>query len=146
MTGVLRPATLPATAPVIDPETQPYWDAAATGQLVLPRCGSCGRLFWYPRGACPHCASTDVQWQPSDGHGTVYSFSVVRRAAGAWAEATPYVLAYITLAEQITLVANIVDCEPTAVAVGMSVTAVFEQADDGTSGVLRFVPTRASTS
>jgi uncharacterized OB-fold protein len=82
----------------------------------------------------------DIEWQPSPGRGVVYSFSVVRRAAGEWSEATPYVLAYVTLDEGITLVANIVGCATADVEVGLPVVALFELADDGETGVLRFAP------
>jgi uncharacterized OB-fold protein len=136
----IRPSTLPTAAPKIDPETLPYWQAAAQGQLVLPRCVSCQHLFWYPRGACPRCMGLDIEWQPSPGRGVVYTFSVVRRAAGEWSEATPYVLAYVTLDEGVTLVANIVDCAMADVEVGLPVVALFELADDGETGVLRFAP------
>jgi uncharacterized OB-fold protein len=140
MSSRVRLPTLPTAAPQIDPETLPYWRAAALGELVLPRCGNCERLFWYPRGACPRCMSLDIEWQPSPGRGIIYSFTVVRRAAGIWSEATPYVLAYVTLDEGITLVANIVDCDPAEVKVGLHVAALFERADDGETGVLRFAP------
>jgi uncharacterized OB-fold protein len=140
MSPGLRPATLPTAAPTIDPEILPYWEAAAQGDLVLPRCRGCVRLFWYPRGACPRCMSLDIEWQLSPGRGTVYSFSVVHRAAKKWGEATPYVLAYVTLDERITVVANVVDCDPADVEIGLAVTAVFERADDDETGVLRFAP------
>jgi uncharacterized OB-fold protein len=140
MTSGVRPPTLPTAAPKIDPEVLPYWQAAARGDLVLPRCATCDRLFWYPRGACPRCMSHDITWEASPGRGVVYSFSVVRRAAKAWGDATPYVLAYVTLDEGITLVANLVDCDPADIEVGLPVAALFERADDGETGVLRFAP------
>ncbi|QEC46471.1 hypothetical protein FSW04_01995 [Baekduia soli] len=143
MSPGVRPASLPTPPPRLDPETQPYWDAAARGELVLPLCPRCDRLFWYPRGACPRCGATDLSWRPASGEGVVYSFSVVRRAGGAWAQAVPYVLAYVTLAEGLTVAANIVGCAPEEITVDLPVHAVFEAAAAGDPAILRFTPAAA---
>ena len=40
-------------AAVINPESQPYWDAAAKGKLLIKFCNSCKKHFFYPRSICP---------------------------------------------------------------------------------------------
>ena len=35
------------------PSSQPFWEAARQGRLMLPRCLACGRCHWYPRAFCP---------------------------------------------------------------------------------------------
>ena len=42
--------------------TQPFWDGAKEGKLMLPRCTSCNRVHWYPRILCPHCHSSSIEW------------------------------------------------------------------------------------
>ncbi|GAA3973482.1 Zn-ribbon domain-containing OB-fold protein [Actinomadura viridis] len=135
-------AGLPTPSPEVDPETRPYWDAAERGELVLPHCEPCGRPFWYPRGFCPRCGGDDLRWSASDGRGTVDTYSVVRRAGGAWASAVPFVLALVTLDAGVTVQANIVDCPAGDLAVGLRVAAVFERAEPEDLPVLRFVPVR----
>ena len=43
--------------PVPDAATGPYWEAARTERLVMPRCDDCGRYHFYPRTLCPQCSS-----------------------------------------------------------------------------------------
>ena len=111
--------------PASSPETKPYWDAAAKGQLLVKKCNACGELHHYPRSICPFCFSGDTSWVEASGKGTVYSYTVMRRAPVA------YVVAYVTLAEGPTMISNIVDCDPNAVRVGQAVTVTFQPSDGG---------------
>ena len=43
------------------PETRPFWDGCARGELLLQRCRDCGKPYFYPRPVCPACGSTDVE-------------------------------------------------------------------------------------
>jgi uncharacterized OB-fold protein len=52
---------------------QPFWRALAEGRLVLPRCGRCAEVFFFPRRWCPCCWSEDVGWIDASGRGTVYA-------------------------------------------------------------------------
>ena len=112
-------------APVVTVETRPFWDAAGAGRFVLPICAACGKAHWYPRAICPFCASERLTWQPACGRGSIYTFSVMRRAA------EPYAIAYVTLAEGPTMLTNIVDCDFDTLHVGQPVTVVFRSADNG---------------
>ena len=130
---------LPTEAPITTVETEPFWEAAARGQLVLPRCDACGTYIWYPRRFCPACHDSSVSWVASRGLGTVYTFTVVRKASGRWAGSTPFVIAYVELDEGPRMMTNIVECDPAAVHIGQRVTVTFDRAEDGT-GVPRFRP------
>ena len=137
MTAAAAAASLPAPAPVVNPETEAFWDATARGELLLPRCRACGYTIWYPRALCPSCGSTDVEWLPASGRGRVYSFTVIRRGEGAYREAAPYVLAYVELEEGPRMLTNLVEVE--AVRVGLPVEVVFH--DTGAGNALpRFRP------
>ena len=83
--------------PSINIESQPYWDAAAKERLMLKRCRSCGEVHHYPRSICPLCFSPDTEWLQASGKGTIYSFSIMRRAP------VPYAIAYVTLEEGNTI-------------------------------------------
>lgn len=130
---------LPAHAPPVTLETQPFWDATAEGRLVLPRCDACGTVIWYPRLFCPACAGTEISWFDAAGTGTVYSCTVVRKGQGPFADSAPYVLAYVELDEGPRLMTNVVGCEPERVAVGQRVTVVFTDTGKGTA-LPRFRP------
>ncbi|WGY01656.1 OB-fold domain-containing protein [Nocardioides sp. QY071] len=134
------PGGLPTPRPVVEPDTRPWWDAAERGALTVPHCGACDRSFWYPRGFCPRCGSGDIAWLPATGHGEVYSYSIVRRAAEPWGSHVPFVLAYVTLDEGVTVQANVVGCASDALVPGLRVRAVFERTADDDLPILRFTP------
>src|SRR5215467_4135536 len=112
-------------APAVTPETQLFWDAAAAGRLLLKRCLGCGEPHHYPRPICPFCGSDRTEWRDASGRGTIYSYSVMRRAP------VPYALAYVTLDEGVTMMTNIVDCDLDAIRIGQAVRVVFKPTDDG---------------
>jgi uncharacterized OB-fold protein len=114
------------TLPAITPLTQPFWDAAAEGRLLLPRCNACGRHFFRPEVACTHCFATDWQWVPASGRGTLYSYTVVHRAP-APGFVTPLVLAVVELDEGPVMFSNLVGCSEADIRIGMALRVRFEQ-------------------
>ena len=112
-------------APAVTPETRPFWEAAAEGRLLVKRCDDCGEHHYYPRAACPFCGSERTHWRQASGQGTIYSFSVMRRAE------VPYVVAYVTLEEGPTMMTNIVDTEADGIRIGQRVVVHFQPSDGG---------------
>ncbi|QXJ25650.1 Zn-ribbon domain-containing OB-fold protein [Actinomadura graeca] len=139
-------AALPGAGPAPAGADGTFWAATAEGRLMLPRCESCAKPFWYPRPFCPRCGGRDLTWSPASGEATVYSYTVVRKARGEYRELTPYVVAYVELAEGPRILTNIVDSDPAEVRIGDPVTLVFdvpvpEEADGGARARLyRFRP------
>jgi uncharacterized protein len=107
------------------PETRPFWDAAAQGIFLLPRCNACGQFHWHPRAHCPFCHGTDLGWMHGSGRGMVYSYTIVRRPNA------PYVLAYVQIDEGPILMTNVVDCDPESVRIGMPVKVCFRPTQTG---------------
>lgn len=122
-----RPDPVPPTTP----ETAAFWDAAEDGRLLLMACADCGRAYHYPRGRCPECASPNTDWTEASGSGTVYSYTVTRQTSGEYADATPYVLAYVELQEGPRILTNVVDCDVDQVHIGSPVTVVFDDTGGG---------------
>ena len=112
-------------APPANPETQPFWDAAAEGKLLYKKCAACGEPHFYPRALCPFCFSDRTEWQQASGRGTIYTHSVMRRTP------VPYAIAYVTLDEGPTMMTNIVDCDLDAIRIGQKVKLVFKPSDGG---------------
>ena len=136
---------LPTLVPPFNPETEPFWTAAASGRLTLPRCDACGHHIWYPRSWCPTCGSEAVTRVALSGRGTVYACTVLHRATGPWAAAAPFVVAYVELEEGPRILTNIVSDDPADVRVGDPVRARFVPIPDPLQGapdqaILRFVP------
>lgn len=132
---------LPTFAPPANLETQPFWDAIDEGRFLLPRCSndSCGLVIWYPRTLCPECGTFGVDWFEASGQGTVYTYTIVHKGRGPWAEHTPYVTAYVELDEGPRIMTNIVDVDPAAIEVGARVEVTYDDAGDGRK-LYRFRP------
>jgi len=113
-----------ATATTGFSESQPYWDAAARGELLLKRCVDSGRFFHYPREHSPFTGGR-TEWVRASGLGVIYSCSVSYRA-------TPnYCLAYIKLDEGPIILSN-VEHEPLdRIAIGQRVKVFFRAGSDG---------------
>jgi uncharacterized OB-fold protein len=111
--------------PVVNSETEAFFDAARRGRFMIPVCAACGKAHWYPRAICPFCSSDKVEWRESAGSGTIYTFSVMRRVK------EPYVIAHVTLAEGPTMLTNIVDCDFDTVRIGQKVAVVFRETENG---------------
>ena len=116
-------STIPA--PPVTKETEPFWDAAAAGRLLIKYCLACGQPHHYPRSICPFCGSDRTEWRESAGRGAIYSYSVMRRVPA------PYAIAYVTLLEGVTLMTNIVDCDLDAIRIGQAVRVVFKPTEGG---------------
>ncbi|MGO4329044.1 Zn-ribbon domain-containing OB-fold protein [Cupriavidus sp. 2TAF22] len=128
------PADRKISDPALNPGDEPYFEAAAKGELLVKACDSCGRVHHYPRAICPFCWSADVRWSQSTGKGHIYTYSVTRRGAGA-----PYCIAYVTLDDGPTLMTNIVDTDLDTVKIGQRVSVVFKLSESGIS-VPMFAP------
>lgn len=107
------------TAPVPDPENERFFEAAAKGEFLVKHCRSCGRHHWYPRGLCPYCFSDETEWRTGSGTGTIYSYTVLRRAK------VPYVIAYVTLDEGPSMLTNLSGVDPDEVRIGQRVQVDF---------------------
>lgn len=118
--------------PDIEDLTHPFWDAVQQDQLVVQRCADCGAWVWHPRAWCSACYGPNLAWTPVTGRGEVWTYSVVHYApVPGYADAVPYVLATVRLAEGPQLMTNVVGCDWRAVAIGMPVEVCFEAREGG---------------
>jgi len=130
--------------PAPDSETQPFWDAARKGTLLIRHCRDCGRYHFYPRPFCPTCWSTDVEWAEASGRATLYTWSVVRRNdLPPFGERVPYVAAVVDLEEGARMMTNVVDSDFDALEIGTALEVLFQEiSEDVTIPVFR--PTSAT--
>jgi len=114
--------------PLLNIGDEHYYEAAGQGKLLVKKCADCGEVHHYPRGICPFCFSDKVSWQEAKGTGTIYTYSVTRRAGPV-----VYCIAYVTLDEGVSMMTNIVDCDLDTVRCGQKVKVTFKKSEGGTS-------------
>ena len=127
-------------APVVTPETKPYWDAAQDEQLQIQRCNTCGKHYFYPRPFCPNCFSEDVEWTVVSGRATLHSYVINHRPMPGWEDEAPYAIAQVELEEGPRLMTSIVGIPntPEALVLDMALEVTFE--DQNGMKVPKFKP------
>jgi uncharacterized OB-fold protein len=117
-------------APAVSALTEGYWRAAQERRLAIQRCRTCRRFVHFPEWRCPFCQGRKLEFEQVSGYGRVDTFTIVHRTvAPGFADRTPYVLAWVELAEQPGLRAfgNVVACPPQEVYIGLPVRVCFEE-------------------
>ncbi|MBB6191002.1 hypothetical protein FHS51_001222 [Sphingobium wenxiniae] len=111
----------------------PFWEGARRGELLLHRCGICGKHYW-PASRCVEHGGTDMAWVPASGRGTVHTYTIMHHAyAPRMAPHVPYCVAVLKLEEGPFFHTNIVDCPMEGIHVGLEVAVRFEE--DEVSGL-----------
>ncbi|MES2999583.1 MAG: OB-fold domain-containing protein [Pseudomonadota bacterium] len=77
-----------------------FWQGVQEGKLLLQHCHNCGHC-WHPMAdVCAKCQSFDIEWRPSVGGGTLFSYTVVHHATHPVVKAwLPYTLCLVQLDE-----------------------------------------------
>jgi len=119
--------------------TKAFWKATSEGRFLLQRCDACDVVVWFPRKHCPECWSETLATFDASGEGTVYSYTIIRKVANEYKQATPFVVAYVELAEGPRIMTNIVGCDVDSVRVGMPVAIEFHDTGEG-NALYRFHP------
>jgi uncharacterized OB-fold protein len=122
--------------PVADEHSAGYWDAAARGELALPRCAECKQYTLPPTMVCPACGTTDPRftYEVVHGRGTVRSWTVVRDAfLPGFDDDVPFVLVDVELdaAPQVRMIGRLVDGAGAPLRVGERVAVTFDTLADG---------------
>ena len=145
MTATTTPP--PRPVPVPDAQSAPFFDGALDGTLMLRRCRACN-TFMSPvagigapvRSRCVACFSGDVEWAPSSGRATLYSFAIMHQLYDeAFAADIPYNIAVVETDEGVRLTSQVVGCPNEALQIGMPLAVVFERMSD-TVAVPKFAP------
>lgn len=122
----------PRPRPVVVEHTRPFWQAAADGELRLPRCEACAAFYYPPPPRCPRCLGTKMSWPRLSGQGRVRGFTRVHLATIPGI-VPPFTMLEVELAEHAGLiVCALLDqyaaAEPD---IGCAVEVAFSSADDG---------------
>lgn len=101
-------STLNVPGPTQIPLSEPFWEAASQGKLLIQRCTSCGNWVFYPRPICPCCWEDTLEWRKASGQGRLKSFSTIWKPGHpGWLPVAPYVIGLVELAEGPTMLSHI---------------------------------------
>lgn len=120
-TAVLRPQ--------VNQDTAYFWEGTALGVLRIQACGACGALRHPPGPCCPRCHTFERTYVAASGRGIVHSY-VVHRHPSVPGRQLPILIALVDLEEGVRLLAEVVDCDPDELEIGMTVTVGFQRIDD----------------
>jgi uncharacterized protein len=125
--------------PTIEPESQPFWDAAKEGRFLIQRCAACGAAQHYPRPFCAVCWSDQVEWEEASGRATLYTYSTVHmNDLTPFNERLPYIAAAVDLEEGPRVMTNIVGVDADDLQIGMNLVVDYQAiSDDVTVPVFR---------
>ena len=108
-------------------------DFFTAGKIVVQQCVPCGTVQHPPDAACNACKAMEFRTLETNGEGEVYSYIVVHNPpAPSLAEAVPYAVALVALDEHphVRILGNVLNCDPSEVAIGRRVRATFEEIVD----------------
>ncbi len=133
---------MPGPTPLPTPDTAPYWEGAAAGELRIQQCTSCTEYYFYPRPFCPRCGSAEVEWRVTSGRATLISYVINHRTFPP--EDAPQVIALVRLDEGPQMMSNIVGVEPLPenLPLDMPLRVTFEQR--GEYAIPMFTPAEAT--
>lgn len=101
-------STLNVPGPTQIPLSEPFWEAATLGKLLIQHCTSCGNWVFYPRPICPCCWEDALEWREASGQARLKSFSTIWKPGHpGWLPVAPYVVGLVELVEGPTLLSYI---------------------------------------
>ena len=113
--------------------TKPFWEGTKNGVLLFQHCQSCGNWQHPPAPTCTNCVSTDLQFEPVEGNGAIFSYTLMYHAGDRrFATAIPYASIIVELdqAKGVLMAGNLLDVPCTEAKVGRRVKVVFEKLND----------------
>lgn len=136
MTDTSTSSAATALSPLPEPsaDSREFWDGCARGELLMQRCAACRRMRFFPRPMCPHCQSTDAEWAPVSGSGTLYSWIVCHPPLlPAFQARAPYAVILVELAEDpgLRMVGNLLDWPLEEIRIGLPLRVCFEPVGEG---------------
>jgi hypothetical protein len=108
----------------------PMWEALSAERVLrLQCCTDCGAWRYPPGPACHSCQSTDSEWKPVSGRGTVVSWIMFRKDYLPEYPA-PYNVVAVRLEEGPIMISNLIE-DPSENVIGRKVTLVPVDMEDG---------------
>lgn len=110
--------------------------------LIGNQCGACNTVYFPPRESCPQCRRKSIDNMKQiklKGKGKIVTYTIVYVAPEHFETQAPYPIAIIELEEGPRVTAQIVDCDPQKVSIGIPVEFTFRKIqEDGYIGAIYY--------
>ena len=111
--------------------SRPFWEATRERRFLLQYDPRCRRYQFYPRPVSIFDGGP-VEWREVEAAGTLFSYTIVRRAPGAFRGHEPFAIGMVSLDAGVNVMANIVDCPAADLRIGMRLRVAWQALPDGT--------------
>ena len=111
-------------------DTQPFWQAAKNGKLVIQYCKDTGKPQFFPRPVSMANGRRNLEWREVSGKGTVYSYTNTFSAWPGHEDRVPYLVALVELQEGVRILCNLMNVKAENVKIGMPVKLCWEKLSD----------------
>jgi uncharacterized OB-fold protein len=108
-------------------DSKPFWDGIAQGKLVLQYCTVAKRFQHYPKPVSGFTGRRTLEWREVAGTGTIYACTVVRIPGPGVEGRIPLCVATVELDEGVRIIANVLRCAPSDLAIGKRVRLAIDQ-------------------
>lgn len=122
----------PVPKPNVYVSTEPFWEGARNGKLVLQYCKDTGRFQHYPRPVSMYTGSRNLEWREVSGRGEIYACTTVRVSGLGLEGRVPLNVATVELDEKVRIIANILDNSPEEIKIGARVVLAWDRLDEKT--------------
>ena len=112
-------------------KTEPFWQAAQEGRLVVQYCPDTGQYQHYPRPVSLYTGKRNLEWRAVSGKGTIYACTTIRIPGPGLEGRLPLPVATVELDEGVRMIANIIDTDPSDIAIGRRVEVAWDRIGDG---------------
>ena len=111
-------------------------------RMLASRCPQCGLMYFPPRMVCRKCRRSSVgkmEKVPLPSEGSVMSYTVIHQGQKGFDSQVPYVMAIVEFEGGVTVLGQLVDCDPEDVYIGMELKPVFRRVrEEGETGVIHY--------
>jgi uncharacterized OB-fold protein len=120
-----------------------FWrEISSRYNLVGSKCPQCRRTYFPPRVICPTCHRKSlgkIERIKLSGKGKIITYTVVHEAPEGFEMQKPYIMAIVETDEGPRLTAQIIDCSPDEMSIGMNVESTFRKLHaEGKGGIIHY--------
>ena len=83
--------------------TEPFWEAARSGKLMIQYDPVVQKYQFYPRSVSVFTGRRNLEWREVPGKGTLYSFTDIHVAPPGFEDLAPYMIGVIELDEGVRM-------------------------------------------